>query len=208
MSYKSFDELGNKPKPNRDLYSVLTVENAQHKNQIITQNRVVVVDIYADWCRPCKQIEPEYSMMAQKYNQQGQVMLIKENLQKKITQGITGVPTFHFFVDGQLVDQEVGADLRNVDAKLQKILNTRNAPVGGLQGPPSHTGGMNIRGHVPVYHGHSVSNNPHDQSNQQPYQGDGAIYHQPHQNGAAPQYQNPNNPQRGQNPQFMGQQQF
>jgi thioredoxin 1 len=121
--YKSYSELGAQPEQNRDLYSVLQISNAQHKEQLINQNRVVCVNIYADWCGPCKQTAPEYSIMAQTYTKPGLCAIVKENWDKKITT-VGGIPTYQIFLDGQQVDQVVGADLKEVETKLTRYLQS------------------------------------------------------------------------------------
>jgi thioredoxin 1 len=119
--YKSYSELGAQPEQNRDLYSVLQIATPQHKEQLIQQNRLVCVNIYADWCGPCKQTAPEYSIIAQTYSKPGLCAVVKENWDKKITT-VGGIPTYQFFLDGQQVDQVVGADMKEVEGKLTRYL--------------------------------------------------------------------------------------
>jgi len=102
--------------------SLNTVESADHKKWIIQNNKVVVVDIYGDWCGPCKAIEPKYKQMAQQYSRKGECVLAKEDVDKKITNGIRGVPTFQFFFKGQPAGIITGADIGNVEKKLVQLL--------------------------------------------------------------------------------------
>lgn len=197
MSYKSYGQLGNKPQKNVDHFSVPELANAQHKGQIISQNRIVVIDIHANWCGPCRKIAPDYSVLAAKYNKPGECILVKENLDKKLTHGITGVPTFHFIVQGHKVGEVVGANLTEVEAKLVQILQ------GGVAQSPAQNQGPQfnrnaLRHHV--RHGHNI---PSDSPNAHPYQGgdSGALYHQPY-NDQQPQQnynQQPYNSQQQQN---------
>lgn len=120
--YKSFSELGNKPQPNRDVYSVVELKDAAHKQQIISTHKVVLVDIFADWCGPCKQMAPDYAVLANKFNRSGVCAVVKENLDRKLTPNIQGVPTLHFFVNGRMVHDIVGADLKKAEEKLTEFL--------------------------------------------------------------------------------------
>jgi thioredoxin 1 len=207
--YKNFSELGVKPEENRDLYSVTEITDIQHKNQILSQNRVVLVDIFTNWCGPCKKIEPEYSLIASKYNQQGVCAIVKENLEKKITSNIHGVPTFHIYKNGQLVDEIVGADLPKIEEKLQMVLDSPNnqfANQHDLSEVPN----------IPQYHKNNIrQSNPNPYKGQsefsgQPYKGNPSPYHQPYQGTQipqAPQHQMPQSHQYQQAPQHQAPQQ-
>lgn len=200
--YKSFDELGAKPQQNHDQFAVVEIQDGQHKSQLLSQNRVVVIDIYADWCGPCRQIAPDYSVMAARYTKPGECVLVKENLDKKLSQGITGIPTFHFFVQGRKVDEVVGANLQEVEDKLNQVLRTPPMSQQQMYSPPQHGQGPpygrnTIRVHGSPMHGQNNIGGP---VQPRPYQPDnGAVYHQPYQgqpnqqfHPSQQQYQQPN----------------
>src|SRR5579859_7101390 len=70
----------------------------------------VVVDFYADWCPPCKLLEPVVERLAEEYA--GRVKIGKlntdENPEIAIHYGIMGIPTLGLFLSGKLVDRLVG----------------------------------------------------------------------------------------------------
>ena len=121
--YKNYSELGNQPEKNRDLFNVIELVNNEQKAQLISSNYIVCVDIYANWCGPCKQTESAYSILAQRYNKQGFCMLVKENFQTNLTENINGLPTYQFFVNGKYQEQVIGADLEAVENTLNKYIN-------------------------------------------------------------------------------------
>lgn len=172
--YKSYQDLGEQPLPNRDQYSVITLANEEHKSNTIGRNRIVVVDIYADWCQPCKQTAAAYSSLANKYNVAGKCMMVKENLDNKLTQNITGIPTFQFFLEGRMVDQVVGADLDEVEKKLLAIKSSigESRSDGGMASHlNSGIAGYPIRQHQNAYSGGGNSGgNGGDDNGNQPYQ--------------------------------------
>lgn len=182
--YKSYSELGSSPEENRDIYSVEEIQNPRHKAQIIGQNRIVCVDIYADWCGPCKQTAPDYANLAKQFNKPGQVSLVKENYDRKMSPSVQGVPTFYFYVNGRVVDEVVGADINEVNQKLIGLTGSAGNPtpingqrgidIEALNGPPS---GKGIRKHASPYQGQTLPD-----FSSEPYRPDaGNTYHQPYQ---------------------------
>ncbi len=116
----------NASKSNKQKYTE-NIKDINHKIDLINANKIVVIDIWAPWCNPCLMIADKYEEMAKTYNKKGFCMLAKENLEDKIQQPegvvIKGVPSFLFFKDGIHIDTEVGADLRTVENKLNKLLS-------------------------------------------------------------------------------------
>ncbi len=80
-------------------------------DQVVKENRYVVVDFWAEWCRPCHAIAPTIEELARKYA--GKVVFAKinsdENQRKFQEFGVMGIPTLLFFKDGRLIDQVIGA---------------------------------------------------------------------------------------------------
>jgi len=181
--YRSFQELGDDEEQHapQQSYSLIEIQDAEHKELIRRKNLIVCVDIYADWCQPCKDIEPRYADIASRFELRDTCAVVKENLDKRITPDITGVPTFQFFRNGNLVDQIVGADIEKVEKTLTNLLgmgaNTQqnsqrfSQSQGSGPAPMRHT----IRNHNATYQGQTIDtgDNQLAQSvryNQSPYQ--------------------------------------
>ncbi|MEE4659900.1 MAG: thioredoxin [Halieaceae bacterium] len=85
--------------------------NAQQYLIEESNTRPVVVDFWADWCEPCKQLMPLLEKLANEY--QGAFLLAKVNAdeQQMIAQqlGVRSLPTVMVIKDGQPVDGFVGA---------------------------------------------------------------------------------------------------
>jgi thioredoxin 1 len=84
----------------------------------------VVVDVYADWCGPCRALAPLLERLAQAYA--GRVKFLKANLDDDTeiaeVYRVEGVPTLLIFQDGRLTDRVVGlSDLRALVAKLDRL---------------------------------------------------------------------------------------
>ena len=71
----------------------------------------VVVDLWATWCGPCRQIAPIVSELAEEFD--GKLVVgkcdVEENDDIAMEFGVRNIPTILFFKGGQLVDKFVGA---------------------------------------------------------------------------------------------------
>ena len=67
----------------------------------------VLVDFGAEWCHPCKQLDPIVEELAEEWD--GRVKVCKldidANLNTTMSLGIMGVPTLILFIDGEPVEQ-------------------------------------------------------------------------------------------------------
>ncbi len=74
------------------------------------ENGIVVLDIWADWCRPCKAIEPYLKELEREYPN---VKFLKLNADEypEILQdlGVISIPTVIYFKNGKEVGRIVGA---------------------------------------------------------------------------------------------------
>ena len=78
---------------------------------IVESNESVLVDFWAEWCGPCKQIGPILEEIAVEYESKIKVLKINidENPQTPQKFGVRGIPTLMFFKEGKLVESKVGS---------------------------------------------------------------------------------------------------
>ena len=93
--------------------------------ELIASGKPVVMDFWAEWCGPCRQIGPFVDELAAQY--EGQVTIGKYNVDEgdEISgeYGIRNIPTLLFFKDGQLVDKHVGsANKAQLEDKVKALL--------------------------------------------------------------------------------------
>ena len=71
----------------------------------------VLVDFWAEWCGPCKQIAPSLDEISDEL--EGKVSLAKvnidENPETPSKYGVRGIPTLMLFKDGEVASTKVGA---------------------------------------------------------------------------------------------------
>ncbi|WP_277554020.1 thioredoxin [Halobaculum limi] len=84
------------------------VESADHLDELVAEGGVVLVDFYADWCGPCKMLEPIVTDIAAETD--ATVAKVDVDAQQRLAQQyrVQGVPTMYLFADGERVEQMVG----------------------------------------------------------------------------------------------------
>ena len=100
----------------------ITDENAK---ELIESGKPVVIDFWAEWCGPCRQIAPIVDELAAQY--EGQVVIGKYNVdddsELSSEFGIRNIPTLLFFKDGKLTDEHVGSANKTVlENKVKALL--------------------------------------------------------------------------------------
>ncbi|MGI6103018.1 MAG: thioredoxin [Patescibacteria group bacterium] len=90
-----------------------------------SKTQPVVVDFWAEWCGPCRAMEPTYEEVAGEYA--GRASLYKLNVDEEgaLAQqyGVMSIPTIMYFKDGRPVGQSVGLiDKSELTAHIDKFL--------------------------------------------------------------------------------------
>ena len=87
------------------------VTDATFDAEVRASDLPVVVDFWAEWCGPCRQIGPALEELSEHYA--GKVKIVKlnvdENPSTPAQMGIRGIPALFLFKDGEVVSNKVGA---------------------------------------------------------------------------------------------------
>ena len=93
--------------------NVKSVSDGDFQTEVIdaSKSQPVMVDFWADWCRPCHILAPTVAEIANDYS--GKLKVVKLNVDENISAAgkfnIRGIPTLLIFKGGQVADQLVGA---------------------------------------------------------------------------------------------------
>ena len=94
-----------------DIVSSVTDNNFEAEVIDASNTQPVMVDFWADWCRPCHMLAPTVAEIATEYA--GKLKVVKVNVDESMnTAGrfnIRGIPTLLIFKGGQVAEQIVGA---------------------------------------------------------------------------------------------------
>jgi len=118
-SYKTLAELsgGAKKTKEENYVQVPEITTIDDKKALIANNRLVVIDIYASWCGPCEAMIPVYAKLYEKYKDL--CVIVKENVELRLSPSVTVVPTFLIYIEGTLKHQIVN----NID-EVEKVIKT------------------------------------------------------------------------------------
>ncbi len=87
------------------------VTDASFEADVINSDTPVVVDFWAEWCGPCKQIGPALEEISDELA--GKIKVAKVNIDENPNSpsryGVRGIPTLLVFKNGQVVSNKVGA---------------------------------------------------------------------------------------------------
>lgn len=86
------------------------IDDASFESEVLKTGETVLVDFGAQWCHPCKQLDPIVDAIAADLS--GKLKVVKldidENINSTMKWGVMGVPTLILFKDGEPVERLTG----------------------------------------------------------------------------------------------------
>jgi thioredoxin 1 len=104
---------------------IADVTDQSFESDVLNSPVPVVVDFWAEWCAPCRQIAPIVKELAGEY--EGKVKIVKMNIDENPAApgryGVRAIPTLLAFQGGQVVEQLQGARPKSVlEEMVQKLI--------------------------------------------------------------------------------------
>ena len=91
--------------------SVATISDDSSDSEVLASDKPVIVDFWAEWCGPCKQVSAHFEALADELGDK--VKVVKLNIDDNpLTSGrfgVRGLPTFMIFQDGKVTATHLGA---------------------------------------------------------------------------------------------------
>ncbi|MFA6525115.1 MAG: thioredoxin [Patescibacteria group bacterium] len=101
----------------------IEINDSSFEAEVLKSDKLVLVDIWAEWCTPCKIMLPVMEELV-KDNEGKAVKIAKMNIDENqsTTQkyNVMSIPTFLFFKNGEVVKQSIGAQSKE---ELQKVID-------------------------------------------------------------------------------------
>lgn len=88
--------------------------DASFKTDVLDSDKLTVIDLWAEWCGPCRMMTPVIEELSKEYAGKAVVgkLNVDDNPEVPSTHNVRGIPTFLFFKNGELVDKVVGAQTK------------------------------------------------------------------------------------------------
>ncbi|MDZ7715954.1 MAG: thioredoxin [Balneolaceae bacterium] len=101
-----------------------TFSDDTFEEDVISSDKPVLVDFWAEWCGPCRMVGPIVDELAGEYEGKAKIGKVDVDSNPEISSkyGIRSIPSLLIFKDGEVVDQIVGAVPK---AQLKKQLEAQ-----------------------------------------------------------------------------------
>ena len=98
----------------------LTLTDGDFEQTVLTSDKPVLVDFWAEWCGPCRMIAPAVEALAEEYS--GRVAVgklnIDDNPNTPSKYGVRSIPSLLLFKGGEVVEATVGVTSKEQLAEL------------------------------------------------------------------------------------------
>lgn len=101
------------------------VKEKDFKEEVLEADKPVLVDFWAEWCLPCRRMEPVVEKIGEEFKDKIKVCKVNvdENPSTASEYGIRGIPSLFIFKKGEVVDRIVGVtSFKELANRIDRIL--------------------------------------------------------------------------------------
>ena len=101
------------------------INKTNFEQEIIKSNKLILVDFYAPWCKPCSSLQAILEEVQNDITDSELIVQINvdDNPELATTYGLRGIPTMLFFKNGKIVKSFIGIQNKDEILKAFKNLN-------------------------------------------------------------------------------------
>ncbi|MCD6407412.1 thioredoxin [Candidatus Aerophobetes bacterium] len=105
--------------------SIESVKKDDFEEKVLKSTKPSLVDFWAEWCMPCKKIEPLLDQLSEEFKDKINFFKVNvdENPSLAAEYGIRGIPALFLFKNGEIVEKIIGVvGKKEILKKLKKVL--------------------------------------------------------------------------------------
>ncbi|MBK8557218.1 MAG: thioredoxin [Lewinellaceae bacterium] len=99
--------------------------DASFKTEVLGGQNVTLIDLWAEWCGPCKMMNPVIEQLATDFEGRAVIgkLNVDDNPEVPMEYNVRGIPTFLLFKNGELKEKIVGATTKQaLQSKIESYL--------------------------------------------------------------------------------------
>lgn len=100
--------------------------DANFQQEVLQSDKVTLIDLWAEWCGPCRLMTPIVDELSTEYNGRAVIgkLNVDDNPEVPTEYNVRGIPTFLLFKNGELKEKIVGAVTKQtLQTKIDALLN-------------------------------------------------------------------------------------
>jgi len=112
----------NQDKKERMSMLEISLTNKNFEEEVLKEEKTVLVDFFATWCGPCKMLAPILSQIAEEYKDKVKIGKINVDEQGELAlkYGISSIPTLILFKNGKVIKTSIGFKSKE---EIEQMLN-------------------------------------------------------------------------------------